>query len=224
MTWNQAEFEDILAEWIVACDQPFNQVDHPAFHALLNYVHLHARKALSIPGRTTIRKRIMKLGEDTIQSMQTMFRVCYPFHFSWATLLTHSQDLDCKISISLDAWTSPNQYAFLAIIAHYVTNEGKHGMFFALLSYCASHGLTIITEEVVIDFKELVGEHSGENMAEVVWSTLKLYKIENKVRTIVMLWLLPQFLTSSISSWPLLWTTRRTMTPCSEQLSVDAMK
>ncbi|KAF8812113.1 hypothetical protein BYT27DRAFT_7087987, partial [Phlegmacium glaucopus] len=36
-------------------------------------------------------------------------------------------------------------------------------------------------EELLIDFQELVGEHSGENMAEVVWETLKQYGIENQI-------------------------------------------
>lgn len=30
-------------------------------------------------------------------------------------------------------------------------------------------------------FQELIGEHTGENMATVVWSTLELYGIQNKV-------------------------------------------
>lgn len=38
------------------------------------------------------------------------------------------QDLEGKISISLDAWTSLNQIAFLAIVAHYVNNDGNLGM------------------------------------------------------------------------------------------------
>ena len=37
-----------------------------------------------------------------------------------------------------------------------------------------------VVVELLIDFRELIGEHSG-NMAAVVWSTLELYKIENKV-------------------------------------------
>ncbi|KAF8157948.1 hypothetical protein B0H34DRAFT_634360, partial [Crassisporium funariophilum] len=41
-------------------------------------------------------------------------------------------------------------------------------------------------KEVVIDFKELIGEHTGENMADIVWATLKLYKIENKIIAFVM--------------------------------------
>lgn len=30
-------------------------------------------------------------------------------------------------------------------------------------------------EEILIDFQKLVSEHSGENMAEVVWGTLQKY-------------------------------------------------
>ena len=33
-----------------------------------------------------------------------------------------------KISLSLDAWTSSNNYAFLAIIAHYINKNGNLGM------------------------------------------------------------------------------------------------
>ena len=36
-------------------------------------------------------------------------------------------------------------------------------------------------EELLIDFRELMGAHSGENMAAVVWLTLELYGIENRV-------------------------------------------
>lgn len=36
-------------------------------------------------------------------------------------------------------------------------------------------------EELLIDFKEIIGDHSGENLAKVVWTTLELYGITNKV-------------------------------------------
>ncbi|KAE9391246.1 hypothetical protein BT96DRAFT_748630, partial [Gymnopus androsaceus JB14] len=49
---------------------------------------------------------------------------------------------------------SSNGYAFIAIVAHYITNDGK-------------------LEEILIDFQELIGEHSGDNMADILWNTLK---------------------------------------------------
>ena len=35
--------------------------------------------------------------------------------------------------------------------------------------------------ELLIGFQDLIGEHSGENMAEAVWETLKQYGTENWV-------------------------------------------
>jgi hypothetical protein len=39
----------------------------------------------------------------------------------------------------------------------------------------------LVLEELLIDFRELLREHSGENMAEAVWETLAMYGIEGKV-------------------------------------------
>ncbi|KAF8154306.1 hypothetical protein B0H34DRAFT_662236, partial [Crassisporium funariophilum] len=41
-------------------------------------------------------------------------------------------------------------------------------------------------EELLIDFCELVGKHSGENMAEAVWETMKLYWLVGRVIAFVM--------------------------------------
>ncbi len=37
------------------------------------------------------------------------------------------------------------------------------------------------SEESLIDFHKLIGEHSGENMATVVWETLKMYCLTDRV-------------------------------------------
>ncbi|KAE9382320.1 hypothetical protein BT96DRAFT_1010880 [Gymnopus androsaceus JB14] len=37
------------------------------------------------------------------------------------------KELESKILISLDAWTSPNGFAFIAIVVHYITNDGRFG-------------------------------------------------------------------------------------------------
>jgi hypothetical protein len=41
--------------------------------------------------------------------------------------------------------------------------------------------ITLFAEELLIDFQELIGEHSGENMATSVWKTLETYNIQDKV-------------------------------------------
>ncbi|KAF5374318.1 hypothetical protein D9758_004652 [Tetrapyrgos nigripes] len=54
-----------------------------------------------------------------------------------------------KVALSIDTWTSSNQYPFLAVVAHYIADDG-------------------VLEECLIDFRELEGAHSGENMAEAL--------------------------------------------------------
>jgi hypothetical protein len=58
---------------VVACDQPFDEVEKPEFRQLLEYTHL--RPSLHIPYRGAIRKRIMKMGEDTVEGVKKMIKV-----------------------------------------------------------------------------------------------------------------------------------------------------
>jgi len=37
------------------------------------------------------------------------------------------------------------------------------------------------SEELLVNFQELEGKHSGANMAEAMWETLTCFKIENQV-------------------------------------------
>jgi hypothetical protein len=37
------------------------------------------------------------------------------------------------------------------------------------------------SEELLIDFKEIQGEHSGENLSALVWETMDLYGLKEKV-------------------------------------------
>ena len=37
------------------------------------------------------------------------------------------------------------------------------------------------TEEILIDFRELTGDHSGENLVTAVWDTLDLYGLKGRV-------------------------------------------
>lgn len=43
-----------------------------------------------------------------------------------------------------------------------------------------------VSEELMIDFRELLGQHTGENMAEVVWDTFVRYGIEKRVSHLVI--------------------------------------
>ncbi|KAG6808228.1 hypothetical protein H0H92_004970, partial [Tricholoma furcatifolium] len=86
--WDQRKFEELLVQWIVACDQPFDEVEKPEFLDMISY----GRKAIpdfNIPKRDGVHRCVMKLGEDTVHEIRAIFDA-----------------LDSKISLSLDAWTS----------------------------------------------------------------------------------------------------------------------
>ena len=40
---------------------------------------------------------------------------------------------------------------------------------------------SLVAEELLIDFWELLGKHSSEYMAEAVWETLVMYGIDGRV-------------------------------------------
>jgi hypothetical protein len=72
--WDQEKFEDLLVEWIVATDQPCYTVNEPKFHDLMMYTH-HPSPNLNIPHCDTVRRQIMKMGDDTIKATKQMFLV-----------------------------------------------------------------------------------------------------------------------------------------------------
>jgi hypothetical protein len=70
-----------------------------------------------------------------------------------------------SIALSLDVWTSENQLAILGVIGHWITPDFEK-------------------REELLEFAEIRGAHSGENMAEVLFTTLEELQIAPKLLTI----------------------------------------
>jgi hypothetical protein len=103
-------------------------VEKPEFIAMMNHTH-HGRGPLKLPKHEGMKRRVMKMGEDTVEGIHEMFSaslLCVKF-VQIKLLISSKQELESKVSLSLDAWTSSNGHAFLAIIVHYVTNDGHLG-------------------------------------------------------------------------------------------------
>lgn len=71
--WDQSKFEELLTKWIVATDQPFYTVDDPEFREFVTYTHHPG--TLRVPHRDAIKRRVMKMGEETRDDIKQMFRV-----------------------------------------------------------------------------------------------------------------------------------------------------
>ena len=72
------------------------------------------------------------------------------------------EEAHSNISISFDLWTSPNYQAILGCVAHFINKKGKR-------------------RTAVLALRELVGEHSGENMADVLLHIFNDYKISGQI-------------------------------------------
>jgi len=62
-------------EWVIACDQPFEEVDQPEFIAIMNYTHRAADTSLKLLRRNGIKRCLMAMGEETIKEVQSMFSI-----------------------------------------------------------------------------------------------------------------------------------------------------
>jgi len=71
----------------------------------------------------------------------------------------------CTIALSLDIWTSEHQLAIFSVIGHWITPDFEK-------------------REELLEFTELHGPHSGENMAHILLTMLEELEIVPKLLTI----------------------------------------
>ncbi|KAJ7494885.1 hypothetical protein FB451DRAFT_1359962 [Mycena latifolia] len=62
-----------------------------------------------------------------VEAAANSFLTAFRKEARWDEAVYGRLELQSKISIYLDAWTARNGYAFIASVAHYVTNDGKLG-------------------------------------------------------------------------------------------------
>ena len=72
-----------------------------------------------------------------------------------------------NIHLSFDLWTSPNCYAIIAIVAHFIDSKGYR-------------------QTKLLAIRQLKGEHSGENIAASVLKVIKEYRIRDRIGFFVL--------------------------------------
>ena len=72
------------------------------------------------------------------------------------------QNILGKISYTIDIWTSPLAKSFLAITAHFMDKEWK-------------------LQSILLDFVQIWGPHTGENIKNIFISCLENFKIQIKI-------------------------------------------
>lgn len=141
-SWFEA-FKFLLIRWIVYCHIAFYQIENTYFVELIQ--HLHKSLAKLIPKRHTIRSWVMNEFRKRKRQLRHDLR-----------------EARSNIHLSFDLWTSPNYYAVIAIVAHYIDRKGERQM-------------------KLLAIRRLEGEHSGANQAQVLLNVIADYKIGGRI-------------------------------------------
>jgi hypothetical protein len=69
----------LVIKWIIACNQPFDEVENPEYIAMMSYGRDPSK--FSLPKKDGVQRRAMKLGEDTIEATKAMFSVIFIYSY-----------------------------------------------------------------------------------------------------------------------------------------------
>lgn len=120
--------EILYVKFIAACNQPLRLVECPEFRAFLVYVN----------------EDITTWLPDSHQTIRTW--VLRQYDIERERIKSRVQNARSKVHISCDLWTSPNDFAVLGIVAHYISEDNQ-------------------LEHSVLALVEITGPHEGENLA-----------------------------------------------------------
>lgn len=142
--------EQLIVRLVTVHSLPYSMLEWKEFRTLLLYINAEAEALL--PASSNITKQwVYKNYEHEKEKIKA----------SLATALS------C-IHFTADGWTSPNNIAILAVIAHYTDVDGN-------LTYSP------------LCMREIFGEHSGANMSIIVMETLQEYDVlPNKIGYFMM--------------------------------------
>ncbi|KZL66453.1 transposase-like protein [Colletotrichum incanum] len=135
---------DLCVATIVSGDFAFSHFDKPYLKRVLQY---HSLEVYSqVPwSRTSV-----------------MERFDFLFSQGQARLTTELRNAVSKIHLSFDLWTSPNNYAFMAVSGHFLDAEG-------------------IQQSRLLGFPQQRGRHHGENLSNTLITVVSNYQIEGSI-------------------------------------------
>jgi hypothetical protein len=123
----QPEVQNALVRMIVESDLPFTFVEENSFKIFLATILGPENVIKNLMSRKQIKEKIMlSYAEEKAKLVAKLFKI------------------NSKIAVTLDMWTSKNQYCFMGITGHFINSAWK-------------------LEKIVLGFKQVVGDHSGEN-------------------------------------------------------------
>jgi hypothetical protein len=134
--------------------------------ALLRWV-IKTQQPFTVVEHPTWTELLKSLNASSpIKTADTLRNRVQSEYSTWRDRLKQDLADTCQsISLSLDIWTSENQISFLAVVGHWLTPDFK-------------------LREDLLEFIEIDGLYSGENLSTIVKSVLETFQIEYKLLTI----------------------------------------
>jgi len=129
-----------MLKTFVLLNLPFRNADHIQFHKIFRM----CRQSVKVPSASMLKSDLHATAEDMRDK-----------------IANELASVD-SVSLALNAWTSPNKLAFLAVVAYWITSKWEF-------------------KYRLIGFEQLHGDHSGANFACKIQKLTKRYDIENKI-------------------------------------------
>ncbi|KAJ6640379.1 putative AC9 transposase, partial [Pseudolycoriella hygida] len=136
-TFSQENFRKALLNWVIECNQPFTELQQQASVALIRTLN---------PDAVVVSNVIIK--SDLLSA----------YAAALDNLKAELAKIPGKISTTMDAWTSTNSLAFLAIRGHWLDDQWEY-------------------HSKLLDFAHIEGDHSGFNLSQIFGDCLSRLNI-----------------------------------------------
>ena len=141
-SFSQESFNTYLVDLFVVQDLPFILLESAEFRDLIQLL----RRDTTVVKADALKNKIMDQFKKTKGQMKDFF-----------------SSIDSRISFTTDVWTSPNDLAFMAITAHWISTDFE-------------------IHSLLMDFVELFGSHSGVNIEKAFSQSLIEFNVfDNKL-------------------------------------------
>lgn len=145
--FSQEVYRKALVEWIIMSSQPFSECEQEYFLKMIKTLN---PAAVTISDQT-VKRDIMKLFSERVEVIKLML-----------------SKVPGKLSFTIDAWTSKNVIAFMAIRAHWISDDWTY-------------------QSIIVDFSYIEGKHSGQNLCKIFVDCLKRFDIPlSKIMAVTM--------------------------------------
>ncbi|CAI7771667.1 unnamed protein product [Closterium sp. NIES-54] len=153
------ELRQAIAKLVVTCDLPFRIVESEAVSVpcLLYEGDLAFRELLILLNRNCVHKNFIPLRWTV--SRDIVVYATAALQSAIAEMLAKEGELGCKVSITIDMWTAPNNKAWLVVTGHWIDENFQ-------------------LRTMVLEFREMLGRHGGREMAQMVEETVVQWGLE----------------------------------------------